>query len=761
MSRHPARPLCETGVRARAGRWHALWGLGLVGLAHAQEPSDSDSDTAEAVSASQVDADDDAMVVIVQTDGRVPRAAGSAWVVDEKELEQFEYDDLHRVLSRVPGVYLRGEEGFGLRPNIGIRGANSDRSSRVTLMEDGVLFAPGPYAAPAAYYVPMTTRMVGVEVFKGPAATRFGPSTVGGAINLRTRSVPTDGATAMADVAYGMRNTLKVHGVVGVGDARKGILVEGVHLGTDGFKQLDGGGPTGFERSEAMLKARLANDPDRTVRHRVELKLGVAHEQSNETYLGLTEDDFEESPWRRYAATARDRMQWIRSQAQLSWQVDVGDRATVRTVAYHHRIVRQWFKFNRIGGEVAAHDLLLAPREGNHGALLDVLRGDADTTGPEDTLWLGTNDRRYHSMGVQSVGRIRAGQGLVNSETEVGIRLHGDIVDRLHDESPYAMVDGRPWATGGDTVITRDSRSTALAFAAHVSEDLGIGPVRVLPGMRLEVIRTTEADTGSTDPAPGLQVVPLPGLGVHASATPWLDVFAGVHRGFSPLAPGQDPEVRPETSVAYELGMRAFPGETFVEAVGFLNDYQNLSGSCTFSGGCTDDQVGQQYNGGKVFVYGIEAVVAQEGSVARGTRLAGELTYTWTGSRFRTGFTSAFPQFGTVEIGDRLPYVPEHQGGARLTLTHPWGHVTAGVSARSAMRDVAGQGAIADDERVDAMGVLDLGVGVRASRHVDLYATLQNVANSVYVESFRPFGLRPGAPIQAMFGVKVHDGRGR
>jgi outer membrane receptor for Fe3+-dicitrate len=119
-----------------------------------------------------------------------PRVAGSAHRVDEETLERFEYDNVERVLAEVPGVSTRGEDGYGLRPNIGMRGASSDRSAKVTLMEDGVLFAPAPYAAPAAYYFPMSTRLVGVEVFKGPAATRFGPQTVGGAINLLTRRVP-------------------------------------------------------------------------------------------------------------------------------------------------------------------------------------------------------------------------------------------------------------------------------------------------------------------------------------------------------------------------------------------------------------------------------------------------------------------------------------------------------------------------------------------------------------------------------------------
>ena len=86
-------------------------------------------------------------------------ATGSAAVVDLVQLEQFEFDDIHRILQTVSGVYVREEDGYGLRPNIGLRGATTERSSKVAIMEDGVLIAPAPYAAPAAYYFPLVSRM--------------------------------------------------------------------------------------------------------------------------------------------------------------------------------------------------------------------------------------------------------------------------------------------------------------------------------------------------------------------------------------------------------------------------------------------------------------------------------------------------------------------------------------------------------------------------------------------------------------------------
>ena len=75
----------------------------------------------------------------------------------------------------MPGVYSRGEDGFGLRPNIGIRGVSPDRSKKVTLMEDGILFGPAPYSAPAAYFFPLVTRMDGHAGDQGPGRGQLRP----------------------------------------------------------------------------------------------------------------------------------------------------------------------------------------------------------------------------------------------------------------------------------------------------------------------------------------------------------------------------------------------------------------------------------------------------------------------------------------------------------------------------------------------------------------------------------------------------------
>jgi Fe(3+) dicitrate transport protein len=684
---------------------------------------------------------------------RESRTAGSAHVLRPRDLERMDYDNPETVVKSVPGVYARGEDGFGLRPNIGIRGTSPDRSKKITLMEDGLLFAPAPYAAPAAYYFPLMTRMDLVRVIKGPGSVSFGPQTVGGAIDLVTRAIPADEAGAI-DLAGGTFGYGKAHGWFGASTARAGYVLEGVLMRSTGFKELDGGGDTGFEKSEFMWKGRyiLSTDPNAT--QQVGLKLGYADEDSRESYLGLSDADFRANPYRRYRASRFDRMQWHRTQAAATYHATFARAFTLDAAVYRNDFSRTWRKVNRMGaGPILP--ILENPDDPMNAGLYGVLTGALDWSNGQETIFIGPNRRQFVSQGVQVVGGWQGATGLVTHRLEAGVRLHHDSIDRLHTEEGFRMIDGNLVHDGGPTDTTSNGRNWANALALHLTDAATVGRFTFTPGVRAELIETHVRDrlTG-VDVWGTPQRVVIPGLGVYAALTDSLGLLAGVHRGFSPAAPDVPGGARPETSVNYEAGARLSRPRLRLEAIGFFNDYQNLTSNCTVQSGCLPSMLDRQTNAGRVHIWGGELFTRAEAVVRPGYVVPLMAAYTYTRTELLEMVTSADPTLGTVMPGYELPYVPRHEGTATVAFETPRGSLAVAGSYISAMRERAGAGPIPPQGGTDPSFILDTMARVNVTSRGHLYLSVRNLLGADDVAARLPFGARPVAPRWIQLGTK-------
>lgn len=131
-------------------------------------------------------------VEVIGAASRLPEIAGAATIIGQDELRQRRVFTVNEALRKAPGVHVRDAEGFGLRPNIGLRGLNPTRSTKVRLLEDGLPLAYAPYRDNASYYHPPIERFDSVEVLKGSEQILFGPQTIGGVINYVTPPPPQD-----------------------------------------------------------------------------------------------------------------------------------------------------------------------------------------------------------------------------------------------------------------------------------------------------------------------------------------------------------------------------------------------------------------------------------------------------------------------------------------------------------------------------------------------------------------------------------------
>ena len=695
---------------------------------------------------------------ITVTGDSADKVPGSAHVLEGKELEKVNtgFNDISRILRNVPGVNVQEEDGFGLRPNIGFRGTSVERSANITLMEDSVLAAPAPYAAPAAYYFPTAGRMEGMEILKGASQVKYGPRTVGGSLNLFSTKIPSK-FRVRSDVRFGDENTLIGH--LNVGDSQKnfGYLLETYQANTNGFKDLDNGGDTGYDLQDYMTKLRFNTDPSAPMYQELEVKLGYYDQFANETYLGLTDADFEATPFRRYAGSQRDNLDLNHRLYQVTHYAEVSSKVDVTTTVYRTEAERDWFKLDTVNG-VSTADILSDPN--TYSNEMSWIRGG---NSPADALALRHNDREYYAAGVQSVLGYKIQGGDVEHDVEFGVRYHQDEEDRFQNEENFQMLNGSMVLTSVDELGTAGNRiNKADAWAFFVQDEVSYKKLKVTPGVRVESINLTRKDYGSEDPnrtganlnqdSNTLNVV-IPGVGAFYEMTPELGVFGGVHKGFSPPGPSEG-DVKEEESVNYELGTSYRKNSFDAELVGFFSDYSNLLGEDTLSGGGAG--TGDLFNAGAAEVWGFESSAGYNLASTWQSKLAvpARLTYTYTNATFRDDFDSEL--FGLVSSGDSLPYIPENQLSLSLGLEEPelWGVYLLGHYV-DAMPTVAGQSGTVSTLETDSYFVFDLRGEIKVSQTTKLYAMVQNLFDEEYAVARRPAGARPGMPQTFLAGIKL------
>src|SRR5690606_22360164 len=154
---------------------------------------------------------------------------------------------------------------------------------------------------------------------------------------------------------------------------------------------------------------------------------GYYDQRSDETYLGLTEDDFASTPFRRYAGSQQDVMNADHQQIQLRHFVQFSAGVDVTTTLYENDFARNWYKLASVDG--ASIDRVLADPDGNP-TERGYLRGSEDGVG---VLSVRANSREYTSRGVQSQMGVTFGDD-VRHDLELGVRYHEDDEDRFQQD---------------------------------------------------------------------------------------------------------------------------------------------------------------------------------------------------------------------------------------------------------------------------------------------------------------------------------------
>lgn len=703
--------------------------------------------------------------VTIVAEGRsgIKKIPGSVYYLSPKDLDKFSYTDINRALRNVPGVNYQEEDGFGLRPNIGMRGSGVERSNKITIMEDGILAAPAPYSAPAAYYFPNIGRMHGLEVMMGSSAIEHGPYTTGGALNFISTPIPDD-FSGKVNILGGRFGGRQVHAVVGNSHKNVAYMVETLQFGSNGFKTLDNGGDTGFERTDFTAKIRVNTNPDARFNQSLTFKLGAASETSEDTYLGLTESDFEATPYRRYAGSQADVMNTSYTQLSATHNINFSKKLSLTTVVYRNDFGRNWYKLDKvINSDTVANSIAnVLDNPNSSGNALDVLTGSNSLPG---ALQVKANNRDYYAQGVQTRLNYEFGPEKYNQSLKFSVRYHEDQMDRFQWVDDYTMNNGTMMLHESGTPGTESNRiESARALASFVHYSIDFGRLTITPGLRHEMIEMHRLNYGTNDPErTGVNIsersnsvnVFIPGVGFRYAINENLDGFAGVHKGFSP--PGSNPDTRPEESWNFELGARYHKKGFRFQSTVFYNDYSNLLGSDLAAAGAVG--TGDLFNGGTARTMGLEVFGVYDlmrlFSKDSKFSIPVTLNYTYTNSVFTSDFDSDFGEWGSVARMDRLPYLAPHQLGTMIGLEHDLFAFNLSARYMGEMRTVPGQGTIAPETKLADYIVVDASVTFIMHKYVSLFGSVTNMLNETYAVALRPSGYRPGMPLSFNLGLKA------
>lgn len=687
---------------------------------------------------------------------------GSAHYLNLQALNKFSYADINRILRNVPGLNIQEEDGFGLRPNIGMRGTGVERSSKITLMEDGILMAPAPYTAPSAYYFPSVGRMQGIEVRKGSSQIKYGPYTTGGAVNLISTRIP-NGFSSKINLLGGSYGRRTVHAMMGQSFEYGGIMLETFQHGADGFKQLDNGGPTGFNSEDYLAKVRINTRPGAKVYQSLTVKAGQAKGDSDETYLGLTRNDFEITPLRRYSASQLDNINTRHTQYSFKYNVLPLHFMDISITGYQNKFTRNWYKLDKVkygtGAKVDISQLLDDPA-----AYTDEYAILTGATSPNsDALLVKANNRNYYSRGIQLVTGFNFKTPALTHDIETSIRFHRDEEDRFQWEDQYKMDAGDMMRTSSGIPGTESNRVTdAEAISAYVQYNLQFKKWRFTPGLRMEDVLLSRTDYGKADPArQGTDAVRsnnhimawIPGAAIEYSHSKQISSFAGIHKGFAPPGPAEG--ALPENSINYEVGIRLNQPGTIFQLIGFYNDYENLLGADLAASGGGGS--GDLFNAGQAIIYGLEAELNYNlPFTLKELVFPISVAYTLTSGEFLSSFNALNEDWGTVTKGDRLPYLSNHQLTFNAGIEHKTFDIQVSSKFNSAMRTSPGMGEITKDNKINENFVIDISSNIRLNQYFTAFASVNNLMDAVYVVAQRPAGLRPGMPRSFVIGLKMN-----
>jgi len=648
-----------------------------------------------------------------------------------------------QVFETIPGLNVFDEEGVGLRLNLSIRGLDPDRSRSILILEDGMPIALAPYGEPESYYTPLMDRMSGVEIVKGSGSIVYGPQTIGGVINFLTNEPrDIDGLGIRLNGGNGGYLNSKI--AYGSSTSNMGFLVE------YNRKEASKLGITRFNVNDIMMKFNISLNSRSSLR----FKLGFYDEESNSTYVGITQSMYDKGDYFTHIAPD-DHLDIRRYSGQLTHQYIFSKNAYIVTNLYGYTTTRNWKR----------QDFAYTKPSNWTG----IVHGD--TTIPGGAIYMrnqtGNRDRQFEVAGLQPQLFYNYSIGDIANELTTGIRFH---FERAFEQRINGSV-----ASALKGALVSDEVRTGTAASVFVQNRLfPTQNLIITPGVRFEhfnyerqINRTSSRDTlliGSSNVA-GL----IPGLGINYNISQGFGIFAGIHKGFAPPRTkdaisnnGTAIELDAELSWNSEVGIRLSHKRLMnFELTAYHLDFSNQIIPISESSGGLGTDAGY-INGGATLHYGIESSIGLNLSELLNTDYGISLTTSFNfGSS--TYNSDRFIQINTEEKrnvnGNKLPYAPELSFSASLLVAAPFG-TTIYLTGKYFDKHFTDELNTITPSTNGQIGLIKSRFIINATLEhkinnpdVTLFVSIKNLLDERYISSRRPQGIKVGLPQLFVAGI--------
>ncbi|MBO9707837.1 MAG: TonB-dependent hemoglobin/transferrin/lactoferrin family receptor [Caulobacter sp.] len=616
-------------------------------LAHGALAAESDA----ALDSGEVDK---VTVTATRSEKKLQDAPVTASVITDAEIEDGLVKDIKDLVRFEPGVSVRraparftaagastgrdGNAGFNIR---GLEG------NRVLVLVDGVR-VPDGYAFGAQNmgrgdYVDLDL-LKSVEIVRGPASALYGSDGLAGSVNFFTKD-PSDLLTG--GKAFSLR------GRVGYASADESWTESLVAAGKQGrwegliaYTRRDGEGQKTAGTNNSANTDRTTANPEDNQSNAVLAR--VVYTLNDQTRFRLTYDHLDsDTDWTVLSAIAKPP---LASTSVIG--LTAFDKVRRDRVSFDHRFT---------GGQ-------------------GLVRSATTTVYYQDST-----TRQYSAEDRNTAADRTRDATFDNKVWGAAIELHSDttiggVANRFvwGGDASITRQEGVRNGTvppAGEVFPTRAFPSTDYTLAgAYVQDEFSLGPVTFYPAIRFDYYKLEpkkDALFTANTPASQSDRHVSPKLGVVWKATDLVTVFANAAVGFKAPSPSQvnngfanlvsnymsisNPDLKPETSETYEVGVRLNRARWNVSVTGFTGKYDDFIEQIQVRGTFTptDPAVYQYVNQTKAEITGAEARAAFD--LGAGFTLQGAASYA-RGNSENNGKKAPLVSIDPVKIVTGLSY---------------------------------------------------------------------------------------------------------